>query len=172
MRKATFYDRLPGCLRNEFYLLFFFFAVFFATLFTAFLAVFFRVFFVILTSLLAIFEVTPAGSDSLSNGAYPAQVSLKYTLPTTKIVKELKHDCLNNYKAFEEIDKEFQFATSIAMFGMKLRQSKYFPITDWSNTEKIALMSYNPANYLQKGFIDLIAVAKKIYVKKRRKTND
>ena len=123
-------------------------------------------------SVLAIFEVTPTGSDSLSNGAYPAQVSLKYTLPTTKIVKELKHDCLNNYKAFEEIDKEFQFATSIAMFGMKLRQSKYFPITDWSNTEKIALMSYNPENYLQKGFIDLIAVAKKIYVKKRRKTND
>ncbi|MBC7422453.1 MAG: von Willebrand factor type A domain-containing protein, partial [Ferruginibacter sp.] len=123
-------------------------------------------------SVLAIFEVTPTGSDSLSNGAYPAQVSLKYTLPITKIVKELKHDCLNNYKAFEEIDKEFQFATSIAMFGMKLRQSKYFPITDWSNTEKIALMSYNPENYLQKGFIDLIAVAKKIYVKKRRKTND
>ena len=123
-------------------------------------------------SVLAIFEVTLAGSDSLSNSAYPAQVSLKYTLPTTKIVKELKHDCLNNYKAFEEIDKEFQFATSIAMFGMKLRQSKYFPITDWSNTEKIALMSYNPENYLQKGFIDLIAVAKKIYVKKRRKTND
>ncbi len=123
-------------------------------------------------SVLAIFEVTPNISDSLSAIAFPAQVSLKYTLPATKIIKELKHDCLNNYKAFEEIDKEFQFATSIAMFGMKLRQSKYFPITDWSNTEKIALMSYNPENYLQKGFIDLIAVAKKIYVKKRRKTND
>ena len=123
-------------------------------------------------SVLAIFEVTPQIKDSLLNFIVPAQVSLKYTLPNTKVVKELKHDCLANYLAFENIDKDFQFATSVAMFGMKLRQSKYFPIADWSNTEKIALNSYDPANYLQKEFVGLIGIAKKIYVKKRKKTED
>jgi hypothetical protein len=55
------------------------------------------------------------------------------------------------------------------MFGMKLRQSKYFPVSDWTQTENIATAACNQNNYLQKQFLQLIAMAKKIYVKKRMK---
>jgi Ca-activated chloride channel family protein len=73
---------------------------------------------------------------------------------------------------FNNIDKEYQLGASIAMFGMKLRQSKYFPLADWTETERIATNAYNPDNYLQKQYLQLIGMAKKIYVKKRMKFKD
>ena len=123
-------------------------------------------------SVLAIFEITSLVADSLINNATllsPAEVSLKYTLPATKVRKVLNYDCPGNYIPFNNIDKEFQLGAAIGMFGMKLRQSKYFPLSDWTEIERIANSAYDPANYLQKQFVQLIANAKKIYIKKRMK---
>lgn len=122
-------------------------------------------------SVLAIFEVTPTKTID-SSTASPAKVSLKYTLPATKIKRELTYDCPGNYQPFNAIDKEYQLGASIAMFGMKLRQSKYFPPQDWTETERIATNACNQNNYLQKQFLQLIAMAKKIYVKKKTKIRD
>ncbi|MDN3654598.1 von Willebrand factor type A domain-containing protein [Ferruginibacter paludis] len=125
-------------------------------------------------SVLAIFEVTPKNAFAVDSGTQisPASVSLKYTLPATKNRREIKFDCPANYQSFNNIDKEYQLGASIAMFGMKLRQSKYFPVTDWTETERIATNAYNPDNYLQKQFVQLIGMAKKIYVKKKMKYKD
>ncbi len=122
-------------------------------------------------SVLAIFEVTPKEINSIDTSALlsPANVSLKFTLPATKVRRELNYNCLANYLSFNNIDKEYQLGAAIAMFGMKLRRSKYFPVSDWAETERIAMGAYNPDNYLQKQFIQLIAMAKKIYIKKRMK---
>ncbi len=123
-------------------------------------------------SVLALFEITPVNTDSIIGTSISAQVSLKYAIPNNKQIKEMKFDCESNYLPFDSISKDFQFATSVAMFGMKLRQSKYLPISDWTETEKIALNSFDPTNYLQKEFVGLIGIAKKIYVKKRKKIID
>jgi Ca-activated chloride channel family protein len=126
-------------------------------------------------SVLAIFEITPSVTGINTNNNQPqspAQVSLKYTLPNTKVVKLLNYECPANYLAFNNIDKEFRFGTALAMFGMKIRQSKYFPFSDWSDIESIANDAYNPGDYLQKQFVQLIATAKKIYVKKRKRIWD
>ena len=123
-------------------------------------------------SVLAIFEITPSAASSMFDSTSlvsPAQVSLKYTLPATKIRKVLNYDCPPNYLPFNKIDKDFQFGTAISMFGMKIRQSKYYPFSDWLNIENIANSAYDPENYLQKQFIQLLANAKKIYGKKRIK---
>ncbi len=122
-------------------------------------------------SVLAIFELTPTETNSIDTTALLsyAKISLKFTLPATKLSRELNYNCPANYLSFNDIDKEYQLGTAIAMFGMKLRQSKYFPLSDWSEIERIASAAYDPGNYLQKQFIQLIAMAKKIYVKKRMK---
>lgn len=120
-------------------------------------------------SVLAIFEITPLVADSFVNNISPAQVLLKYTLPATKVRKRLNYDCPSNYLPFNNIDKEFQLGAVIGMFGMKLRQSKYFTLSDWTEIEQIANRAYDPTNYLQKQFVQLIANAKKIYIKKRKK---
>ena len=123
-------------------------------------------------SVLAIFEVTPTPSNGALDSStlmFPAQVSLKYTLPTTKVQNILNYNCPPNYLAFNKIDKEFQFGAAVGMFGMKVRQSKYLPNTDWIEIENIANNAHNPANYLQKQFLQLIVNAKKIYGKKKAK---
>ncbi len=123
-------------------------------------------------SVMAIFEVVPQipeMSDSVAMMHQPvASISLNYLLNNSKIQKEVKFECLNNYQSFDILDKDYQMATAIAMFGMKLRQSKYLLNSDWNDIETIAFKAYNPNEFLQTEFIRLIAIAKKIYPKKKK----
>ena len=128
-------------------------------------------------SVMAIFEVVPQAADTLSSHLTVkgpvARVSLNYSLNNNnKIHKEVKYDCTDNYKEFNAIDKDYQLATAIAMFGMKLRQSKYLRKANWNDIEKIALPAYDPNDYLQTEFIRLVATAKKVYSKKKKKRRD
>jgi len=124
-------------------------------------------------SVMAIFEVVPQTvevSDSVTLMHHPiATIALNYMLNSnSKIHKEVKFNCLNNYQPFDMLDKDYQMATAITMFGMKLRQSKYLLNTDWNEIEAIALKAYNPGDYLQTEFTKLITIAKKVYPKKKK----
>jgi Ca-activated chloride channel homolog len=127
-------------------------------------------------SVLAIFEVTPAESnDSLMNLTLLkenlAEVNLRYTPVNTKIIKHLSYTCGGPELPFSNLQKDLQFGTAVAMFGMKLRHSKYLIAKDcWDKIESIAASSYDPANYLQKEFIGLVGTAKKLYVKTKTKS--
>ncbi|MEP7143406.1 MAG: von Willebrand factor type A domain-containing protein [Ferruginibacter sp.] len=128
-------------------------------------------------SVMAIFEVEPQLTDTLVDPLSikdpVARVSLNYSLNNNyKIHKEIKFDCTDNYKAFIEIDKDYQLAAAIAMFGMKLRLSKYMGNANWNDIETIALNTYDPNDYLQTEFVRLVAIAKKIYPKKKKKRKD
>ncbi len=127
-------------------------------------------------SVMAIFEYTPAiANDSLFNisavTSQIAEVDLRYTPSNTTAEKHLQYKCNGNIKPFTAISKELQLGAAIAMFGLKLRQSKYLPAktTDWDKLESLALSSYNPNDYLQKEFISLLANARKLYDKSKQK---
>jgi Ca-activated chloride channel family protein len=126
-------------------------------------------------SVMAIFEVLPQ-MDNFQNGSGSspiAQVTLNYSVNNEKVRKQLNYDCTDNYLEFKDIDKEYRLGTAIAMFGMKLRQSKYIRNAQWNDIEIIATNAYNPKDYLQKEFVQLVSIAKKMYSKKRRnKKND
>ncbi|HTB99580.1 MAG TPA: von Willebrand factor type A domain-containing protein [Ferruginibacter sp.] len=120
-------------------------------------------------STMAIFEITPtnnkrASADSFHNMI--ANVSLTYTLVDSKQQQTLQYNCTNNYTAFNGLSKDFQFATAVVLFGMKLRGSKYIDNADWKTIESIAKFCYEPNNYLQSDFMKLVSDAKKIYSKK------
>ena len=125
-------------------------------------------------SVMAIFEITPTDGIINFNNSFEtiADISLKYSLPNDKNMRVLKYSCLSNFLEFKSIDKELQLGAAIAMFGMKLRQSKYLGTADWNDIENIANASYSPNEYLQKEFVQLITVAKKQYSKKRKKGDD
>ena len=124
-------------------------------------------------SVLAIFEVTPTETnDSLLNVAllnkHLAEVSLRYTPVNTKTIKHLSYNCEGPLTPFSSLQKDLQFGTAVAMFGMKLRHSKYMTGKDWwDKIESIALNAYDPNDYLQKEFIQLVDTAKKLYVKSK-----
>lgn len=127
-------------------------------------------------SVMAIFEYTPAvDNDSIFNLSAStsaiAEVDLRYTPSNTKTEKHLLYKCNGEVKPFTATNKELQFAATVAMFGMKLRQSKYLPpkTSDWDKLESMALGSYNPGDYLQKEFITLLNNARKLYDKSKQK---
>jgi Ca-activated chloride channel family protein len=124
-------------------------------------------------SIMAMFEVVPQlpQNAALANTFQEpvAEVTLKYSLEKNKVQKEMKYVCTDNYLEFNTLGKHYQFATAVSMFGLKLRQSRYLKAADWYDIETVALASYDPEDYLQKEFVQLITIAKKLYPSKKKK---
>ena len=127
-------------------------------------------------SVLAIFEILPAAKTEVS--AAPdesiAILSLRYTHCNDTVHRQIAYACINKPEAFNNVDKEFRFAAAVAMFGLKLKQSKYIRDINWEDIQAIAAASYNPEAYLQTEFLQLIEKSRKIYYtkKKKRKSGD
>ena len=121
-----------------------------------------------------IFEIKPSVKEKRESGILPyANILISYRQPKDTTLQTIHFDCGNNYIPFDSLKKSLQFATSVAMFGMKLRESPYFPDVEWTTIENIAISSMADT-YLQKQFAGLIDQAKVIYYdkkKKKRKNN-
>jgi Ca-activated chloride channel family protein len=118
-----------------------------------------------------IFEIIPSRMDSLADERIDiADMALHYNLPNDTLEQVVKHTCVQNYRTFKNIDKDLQFATSVAMLGLKLRESKYFPYDiDWDIIKNIALQSLTPDDFLETEFTGLIDKCKKIYFDGKKK---
>ncbi|HET7117226.1 MAG TPA: von Willebrand factor type A domain-containing protein [Hanamia sp.] len=118
-----------------------------------------------------IFEIAPSPKDSVpvANESF-ADVTVHYRLPNQKQEQFLKYKFVENYEPFAEINKDLQFATAVAMFGLKLSESKYFPSDlEWDVIKNIALSAENPNNFLETEFVGLIDKCKTIYYEKKRR---
>ncbi len=129
------------------------------------------------SSVLAVFEIIPQDLRSFNGDVLDdngiARLMMRYNLcgDTTMLTKE--YTCPVNFIPFKQIDHELQFATAVTMFGLKVKQSKYIKDADWLDIETIATAAYNPSDYLQAQFLQLIDKAQKIYKgKKNRKKKD
>jgi Ca-activated chloride channel family protein len=118
----------------------------------------------------AIFEIVPATTDSL-RALRPAlaNLALHFRLPHDTTEHIVNYKCPQNYVVFDDISKELQFASAVAMFGLKLRASQYLPNVDWDVIKNIAVSSSIAGDYLQNEFIALIDKCKVIYYEKKKK---
>ena len=121
-----------------------------------------------------IFEIIPSRMDSLTDERINiADMALHYNLPNDTLEQVMKHTCVQNYRTFKDINKDLQFATSVAMLGLKLRESKYFPEDiDWDIIKNIALQSLTPGNFLETEFTGLVDKCKEIYFDGKRKKHN
>lgn len=120
-----------------------------------------------------IFEIAPGEKDSVPvENANLANVTVHYRLPNGSQDQFLKYNCVENYEPFSEMNKNLQFATAVAMFGLKLSESKYFP-TDvgWDEIKSIAVNSENLNDFLETEFVGLVDKCKTIYYEKKRRRN-
>ena len=126
-------------------------------------------------NVLAIFEIVPASDKLFNPEILPkdiiANIEMRYSLCDDTTHLMLKKACLANYTEFKNMDKDLQFATAVAMFGLKIKQSKYIKQADWKDIKQIATESNNPESYLQTEFLQLIDKAEAIYNIKKRKKN-
>ncbi|MEO5997221.1 MAG: von Willebrand factor type A domain-containing protein [Chitinophagaceae bacterium] len=125
-------------------------------------------------TLLAVVEITPTNSlvnvtDNLNDKEELAKITLNYKDPDDSLRHTAIHSCAVDFIEFQEMDKNYQFASSVIMFASLLKKSKYYKNISWKDTIILANQCYNPSDPLQKEFIDLLEKAKKIYGKERRK---
>ncbi len=128
-------------------------------------------------SVLAIFELTPeVSADSFANtNGKLAEVTLRYVPVNTRNEKKLSYSCAAGALVFDSTNKELQFSAALSLFGMLLKDSKYLTKeANWPLLESIVAKSYNPGDYLQKEFLQMVLSAKKLYVKSksRKKKKD
>ncbi len=114
-----------------------------------------------------VFEIVPLKhffSDSVIGN-----LSIKYQIPQDSLYHITQKEVIANNIPFSQVKKELQLATAITMFGLKLRESKYFPKMNWDEIKTIAADAIDPNNYLENQFVELIEKSKNIYQKKKKK---
>jgi Ca-activated chloride channel family protein len=118
-----------------------------------------------------IFEMLPAATDSLdSKPGNIADFTVHYRLPNDTSEQLLQYQCPDNYLQFDSINKELQFAAAVAMFGLKLKESIYFPDSiEWDMIKSIATKALSPDLFLETEFIHLIDKATDIYTEKKKR---
>ena len=124
-------------------------------------------------SLLAVFEIEPAfgAADHFRANDAIANVRVRYHLPNEPSVRMMLYDCPYDPVEFKDLPTCHQFATSVVMFGGLLKGSKYFKNVSWNDVIIMAEQNHNPADPVQKEMIALVEKAKKIYSKKKKKTD-
>ncbi|MBC7937863.1 MAG: von Willebrand factor type A domain-containing protein [Rhizobacter sp.] len=124
-------------------------------------------------STLAIFEIEPTDQNKFTTGTTVADdiatLNLKYGLCNDTTTKNITWNVKDEHAAFNELDKELRLATGITMFGLKLKQSKFFPDVEWQTIWNISNAAADRTDYLQNEFIALIEKAQKIYPDKKKK---
>ena len=132
-------------------------------------------------SVTALYEVIPVGADT----PFPDIPALRYQQPATKPngehVNELltvrlrykmpRHDNGTGFahvvekkaSPFENVSPNFRFATSVAAFGMILRDSAYAPILSWNDIRSWAVQSIeNDQRGYRTEFLNLITQAEQL----------
>ncbi len=126
-------------------------------------------------SVIAIFEIIPAydplNKQSLFSSKSIADLNLRYSLCEDTTMLYLKKAIPGLFVGFKELDRELQFATAVAMFGLKLKESKHVKNVDWYDIETIAKEVYDPNNFLQSQFLELITKAEALYTPKKKKNS-
>ena len=126
-------------------------------------------------NVLAIFEIVPANDKLVTSQILPtdkvAEIEMRYSLCDDTAHLFLTNYCSANFTEFKNIHKDLQFATAVAMFALKIKQSKYIKPVDWDDIQRIALECYDPNSFLQTEFLQLVNKAQDIYDPKKRKKN-
>ncbi len=118
-----------------------------------------------------IFEIKPADSDIQMKNKMAGSFNLHYKEPDDTTSLYQSDSIPYNYTVFSSIDSSLRFYASLAMFGLKLKNSAFLPETSWDAIRTIAVQSANPNNFLQRQFIELIDKCKKVYNTRKRRRN-
>lgn len=117
-----------------------------------------------------VFEIIPVSKELLSRPEKDfAHFKVNYHLSKNKDPHTISTTFPTNYVPFDKLDSSLKFATAVTMFGLKLRESIFFPEVSWDTIREIAISSKSPKNYLENEFVELVQKSKNIYTDKRKR---
>ncbi len=119
-------------------------------------------------SIMVAFEIVPASSGTVENFIQPAKFSLKYKIPRAKNILEEAIEPSLKFASLQTVDKSYQFATAVIMFGSLVRDSRLVKNLSWNDIAEVAGKSADMQNPSQREFLTLIQKGKTIYSKKKK----
>jgi Ca-activated chloride channel family protein len=122
-------------------------------------------------SMQAIFELKPVIIITEKDKLQPVTFTLQYKLPNTTKQLEIIEKPDLKFQPLDSLEKCYQFAAAVAMFGGMLRNSKTTKEISWNELLDLANKAINKESPSQTEFLTLVQQAKIIYSKKRRKSN-
>lgn len=120
------------------------------------------------SSTTAIFEIVPEDAQPKNE---LAKITIRYHDPADKTAVNKSVSCNVSAAFSDSIPACNLFATAIALYGLKLRDSKYINNASWDMIRSLAVAGADSNNYLQMDFLALLDKTIKIYepVSKKRK---
>lgn len=119
-------------------------------------------------SIMLAFEITPQASAG--DIKQPVQFALHYLNAGQRNKEEVLESRPSlPITAFDSLIKEYQFASAVIMFGSLIKESRYAKHMSWEKILAIANQSADLTNPAQQEFLTLIAQAKELYSKKRKR---
>ncbi len=116
-------------------------------------------------SLMAVFEIEAMlDSQNIS----PAKMEVHYRLPMQTTEQSMAFTCPYNFSLLKQADSSIQKATSVVMFGMKLKGNEYSKQISWRSLQKLAAACFKKERYMDKEFLTLISKAKKMYTYRKK----
>ncbi|GAA4337046.1 hypothetical protein GCM10023184_32670 [Flaviaesturariibacter amylovorans] len=118
-------------------------------------------------SLLVAFEIEPVASAATA--AAPARFTLSYKEPGKSEPCEEAAAPVLHPRSFAQLDKPYQFASAVVLFGALLKNSKHIKEKGWNDLLPLATAAVNPAEAEQKEFVQLVEKAKAFYGTRKKK---
>ena len=119
----------------------------------------------------AVFEIIPTYENIYNDPLCEdiASLQLHYRLPEDSVQRMEIYFCANNYLEYKYLCNDLKFATTLTMFGLLIRNSKYASFASWNILERMVKDFKDKEDYLQGEFITIVDNAKKIYQKKGKR---
>jgi Ca-activated chloride channel family protein len=118
-------------------------------------------------SIIALFEISPTAALTEKNTL--AYLTVHYVLPGDTIKRASVYHCNYSFTEFSKLPAAYRFAASVSMFAALLKDSKYARNYTFSDVWHMASDAANPQDAIQQEFITMIAKAKKIYGRERKR---
>lgn len=114
----------------------------------------------------ALFEILPAPGQDFS--ANVAELQLSYKKNRDSALRKMTFTAHPSWVTWNNADRNVRLSASLAMFSLKLKESKHMASLKWSQIRAYTQASVDPANYLQQEFLGMVDRAVKMYGGKRK----
>ena len=125
---------------------------------------------------MAIFEISPTPKMTqkklMKQPIHVANLELKYTQYQDSISNKIPRQISVIHQAFDSLDKSYQLATAVSMFGQRIRNSKYAGDPTWKQIMRLSKNVVDPNVYIQREFLVMVEKAAKIYGRRKKKSRD
>ena len=122
------------------------------------------------SSIMALLEIMPLAKANPINGPI-GTITMHYKLRGDSTNRFSYHDLPSHFTKFSSLHAPYRFAASVALIGGLMKNAQYINNSGWGDAVSLASQSYNDKDVSQKEFIALIQKAKKIYTKKKKKSD-